>query len=285
MIKHAAVFTLALIGIAATTGAAPALHDKAYWQGIVRGGFAVPAGESPFALVRELSAHLGSPDLELRDQLAYRIIAEWMSGETPFTAKELATLQDEWQANLRSDSVLKRSFSALCLTALVERDLEKPLLDPRRYRELLTAALEYLASERDLRGFDEQKGWIHATAHTADLLAALARHPRLTPEDQGRILAGLSHRLTSAPDVFTQGEQDRLAQAVAALAARPDFDGVRFEAWLQELIMAKRQAARTRPLTTTALAAYQNSTYFLQALHVRLSIAKIERASVLDALR
>jgi len=271
--------------IAATTGADPALHDRAYWQGIVRAGFAVPAGESPFALVRELSSFLGSPDPELRDHLAYRIIAMWMSGDTPFTAQELATLQDEWQANLRSDSVLKRSFSALCLTALVERDLEKPFLEPRRYRELLTAALEYLASERDLRGFDEQKGWVHATAHTADLLAALARHPRMTAEDQGRILAGVARRLTSAPEVFTQGEQDRLAQAIAALVARPDFDAARFDAWLQELIAAKRRAARTSPPTTAALAAYQNSTYFLQALYVRLSMAKIERASVLDALR
>jgi hypothetical protein len=38
--------------------------------------------------------------------------------------------------------------------------------------DLLTG---YLRDERDLRGFDPKKGWMHATAHTADLLAELSR--------------------------------------------------------------------------------------------------------------
>jgi len=278
--------------------AAEAVHDRSYWQGIIRGGYAVPAGESAFELVRELNALLGSPDPELRDHLAYRIVGVWVSGGAPFTKDELTKLQDEWQANLRdgvgrvgSDAVLKRSFSALCLAALVERDLKERFLEPQRYRELLAAALEYLAAERDLRGFDERRGWVHATAHTADLLAELSKHPQLTAEDQGRVLAGVSSRLTSAPEVFTQGEQDRLAQVIAALFVRPDFDATRFDAWLETLIAAKRQAARTSPLTPAALAAYQNSTYFLQALHARLSMARLEgaaaksRTGVLDTLR
>jgi uncharacterized protein DUF2785 len=49
---------------------------------------------------------------------------------------------------------------------------------------LLAAALAYLRDERDTRGFDPAKGWIHSTAHTADLVAALARNPQFTPADQ-----------------------------------------------------------------------------------------------------
>lgn len=291
------LIVLIAIVIGPTAVADPAPHDKSYWQVILR-DYAVPPGETPFALARELSALLGSPDPELRDRIAFSILSVWLSGDVQWTDPELVALLDEWQGNLRvgpdqpgSDAVLKRSFSALCLAVLAERDLKTPFLGPQRYRSLLDAALAYLASERDLRGYDEHKGWVHATAHTADLLAALARHPALKPADQNQLLTGIARRLSTAPEVFTQGEQDRLAQAVTALVLRPDFDAPSFDAWLTALRATTRQSARTRPLTSAALAVVQNNTYFLQALYARLSMETLEgvgatsRAKVLDALR
>lgn len=301
IIKRSTLWSLSVAialwsGPAVVADATP--HDRSYWVAILRGGYAVPPGETPFVLAQELSGLLGSPDPELRDQVAFSILSVWISGEAQFTDAELAALLNQWQANLRvgldqigSDAVLKRSFSALCLAALVERDLKAPFLGPQRYRELLASALQYLSSERDLRGFDANKGWVHATAHTADLLAALSRHPLLTPANQKQVLAGVAHRLSSAPEVFIQGEQDRLAQSATALVVRPDFDAAGFDAWLAGLRSAIRQAARTRPLTPVTLAVVQNNTYFLQALYARLSMEKIDgpaansRAAVLDALR
>lgn len=297
------VFRTAIVLITIVIGSGPAVfaampHDKAYWAAIGGARHAVPPGESPFVQARELSGLLGSPDPELRDEIAFRILNVWLSGGAQFTDAELVALLEEWQNNLRvgedpvgSDAVLKRSFSALCLALLAERDLKTPFLGPERYRELLDSTLGYLASERDLRGFDAGKGWVHATAHTADLLAALSRNSRLTPADQKRVLAGIALRLSSAVEVFTQGEQDRLAQAVTALFLRPDFDTTAFEAWLTELRATKRQAARTSPRTHATLAIFQNNTYFLQALYARLSMETIEgpaaksRTAVLDTLR
>jgi hypothetical protein len=289
---------LLAIATATTVLADPPPHDKPYWLAIIRQGYAVPPDQTPFALARELSSLLGSPDPELRDNIAYTILSVWISGDTPFTDGELTDLLDEWQGNLRvgsepagSDAVLKRSFSALCLAVLAERELKTPFLGPQRYRALLDSALGYLAAERDLRGFDANKGWVHATAHTADLLAVLSRHPALKPAEQKQVLAGIAGRLASAPEVFTQGEQDRLAQAVTALVLLTDFDGTGFAAWLTELRATTRKSARTRPLTPAALALVQDNTYFLQALYARLSMETIEgagataRAAVLDALR
>jgi hypothetical protein len=288
---------LLVLAIGPTALADPAPHDKSYWQVVLR-DYAVPPGETPLALARELSALLGSPDPELRDRIAFGVLSVWLSGDVQWTDAELVALLEEWQGNLRvgtgqsgSDAVLKRSFSALCLAVLAERDLKTPFLGPERYHALLNAALAYLASERDLRGYDERKGWVHATAHTADLLAVLARHPALKPAEQNQVLAGIARRLFTAPEVFTQGEQDRLAQAVTALVLRPDFDATAFDAWLTTLRATTRQSARTRPLTSAALAVAQNNTYFLQALYARLSMETIEgpavtsRATVLEALR
>lgn len=275
-----------------------AAHDRAFWQAIVKQQYAVPKGESPFSLVRELSDLLGSPDPELRDNLAYTIIAVWIVDRPVLSEAQLLTFLDQWLANLRNgvgesgtDTVLERSFSTLCLAALAERDLKMPFLGVARYRGLLDAALAYLAAERDLRGYDPAKGWIHATAHTADLLKYLVGNPLLTRDDQRRVLVAIADRISSAGQVFLQGEQDRLAQAVVAIALRRDFDAASFDRWIIRLRDTVRQAWRTSPPTSATLATAQNTTYFLQALYVRLSMENLtgdavaSRAAVLTAMR
>src|SRR5262249_29642530 len=130
----------------------------------------------------------------------------------------------------------------------------------------------YLRQERDLRGFDGSLGWIHATAHTADLLQALSRNPMLTHEEQARIYDGINQRLRSAPEVFSQGEQARLAQVVSAWIARTDADQQLSNGWLDTIEKEDKDVWKVKPLTPERLAVYQNHTYLLQSLVVRLSI-------------
>ncbi len=205
-------------------------HDREFWRSIAKSHYAVPEGQQVFPLLLELSGYVGSRDSELRDDLGYSITTTWIKHQDVPTA-DLNSLMDEWCANLRvgigdsgDDSVLKRSFSALSLVALAERDLKTPFLTEERYRTLLDASLTYLKDERDLRGFDPKIGWIHATAHTADLLAALAMNPMFKLEDQGRVLNAITARLSSAHEIFTFGEQDRLSLVAARVVGRKDVE-------------------------------------------------------------
>lgn len=179
-----------------------------------------------------------------------------------------------------TESVLRRSFSALCLSSIAEREAKAPFLGEARYHQLLADAVGYLQSERDLRGYDAKLGWIHANAHTSDLLRALASSPLLTKGEQSSILSILAARLSSAPQVYTQGEQDRMAAAVLAVIRRSDFDTASFESWLTRLEDEDKQVW-ANPLTPETLARYQNHTYFLQALSVRLSLEP-EAARIAD---
>jgi hypothetical protein len=257
-----------------------AAHDREFWRGIARNHFAVPAGEPVYPLMRELSGYLGSNDPELRDDLAYTILAVWIRHQKQLTTKELLPLVEEWRANLRAgigergtDSVFKRSFSALCLASMAERDVHDPFLGEERYRVLLGDALDYLAQERDLRGFDGVKGWIHATAHTADLLSALASNRLFKREDQARLLDAIVQRLWSAPEIFTYGEQDRLAMVAATIATRSDFDPATFERWLTRLSVNDQKAWNDSPPKQQRLNAFENDTYMLRALAAHLAAA------------
>jgi len=262
----------------ALLSAQPVQHDRAFWLTISQNHYVVPQNQSAAALAQELSQLLGSPNPELRDDLAYSILARWIARPNILQPTELQALADAWRANLKNgigesgtDSVLKRSFSALCLSLIAEREAKSPFLGTPRYHQLLADALAYLQSERDLRGYDAKLGWIHATAHTADLLRELAGSPLLTKEEQSNILSALAVRLSSAPEVYTQGEQDRMAAAVLAVIRRPGYDPASFETWLTKL-QDEDKKVWANPLTPDTLARYQNRTYFLQALVVRLSL-------------
>jgi len=267
--------------------AAQSTYDKAFWRAIVANKYQIPPDQKPFALAKELSRYLDSPDAELRDDLAYTILAVWIVNRQEFSPEELLQFEGKWNANLHSaigesgtDSVFKRSFSALCLSSLAERELKTPFLGEVRYRKLLDSAVNYLVDEKDLRGFDAAKGWIHSTAHTADLLAALAANSFFTKQDQASILKAIAARLATADSVFTYGEQDRLANVVAVIADRPDFDFDAFQKWLADLDAADRAVWKDSPPPLLALTRFQNNSYMLRALIPQL----LQRPSTHGAL-
>jgi uncharacterized protein DUF2785 len=262
-------------------------HDREFWRAIAKNQFAVPDGQPLFPLLHELSGLLGSTDPELRDDLAYSIIDQWVRHQDISTT-DLNSLADAWLANLRigigesgTDTVFKRSFSALCLASLTGRELKTPFLGSERYQNLLTDALTYLRDERDLRGFDPTKGWIHATAHTADLLANLAANPLLKAEDQRRLLRAITERLSSVHMIFSYGEQERLSLIAATLARRTDFDLAAFYRWLSEL-NADQKVWNDSPPKLELLQTFENNTYMLQALATHLS-AEPESRQIADA--
>lgn len=274
--KSIGVCLLLSFAIASAAAQQPA-HDSQFWRVIQKNRYSVPSGASAPALAKELSRDLGSPDPQLRDDLAYTILDVWIVYKLQLRDAELLPLLDDWQDNLRAgvgesgtDSVLRRSFSALCLAALAERDVKASFLGEQRYRTLLSSALNYLSAERDLRGFDPTKGWIHATAHTGDLLAFLAANPLFKADDQRGVLQAIAERLASARQIFSYGEQDRLASAIAAIAARQDFDAVGFHQWLSALDEKDGEVWKTSPPDDDQLKTFQNNSYLLQALAARL---------------
>ena len=254
-------------------------HDRAFRQGIVKNNYAVPEHESPDLLANALSSLLASPDPELRDDLAYSILAHWIYRPDLLSQSTLISRADTWRANLKdglgeagTTSVLKRSFSALCLSSLARREARAPFMGAERFHQLVRDGISYLQAERDLRGYDAKLHWIHATAHAADLLAALASSPQLTQKESAGILSAVSTRLATAPDVFTQGEQDRLAAAMLAVVRRPEFEAAKFEQWLTAMQSEDRDVWTAT--TPQQLARYQNHSYLYRPCsHVwRLSL-------------
>ncbi len=270
-----------VIALAACVAPAPAApHDRAYWEAIVDHDFAVPEGADPLELVLELSDLLGSPDSELRDTFGYGIPAAWIWRDRRIDPAGRRVLIERWTANLRrgigessTDATLLRSFSALDLSLLAALDDADPYLTREEFSGLLAAALAYLRDERDVRGWDPRVGWVHTTAHTADLLKFLARNRHLERGEQRAILDAVAAKLGAAGQVYVWGEDERLALTVASIVRREDFDAAAFDAWIAGLAGdAKRLWANPPGIDPDLFRAVENAKNVLKSLAIALAV-------------
>jgi hypothetical protein len=285
----------ALIIAWSTSPPSPLAHSVEYWRTIARAGYEPPAGADVPALTGELLEMLASPDPELRDQLAYSALASWIYERKILDAAALQPVTSTLLGNLRidlgsvgTDAVLRRSFSALILSVVVARDNADPVLDENGYRRILTATLAYLEAEKDTRGYDQTKGWMHSAAHTADLLKFLARSRYATTTDQAKILEAITRKLNSS-SVLIYGEDERLARAVLAIVNRKDFDAAVFRQWAEG---SRPTAIRAELPPAAQLQAAQNVKNMFSKLDVLLSadsqptdLVKSARDSVRTALK
>jgi hypothetical protein len=254
-------------------------RGKAFWKALAA-ECEVPAGESAYGLVREAVSLLGSRDSEWRDDVGYGVVGACVYRKKLLSPEERRALVAELSANLRrgigefgGDSVLLRSFSALDLSILAALELQGPALDAAGYARLLDDALTYLRDERDLRGLEPRVGWIHATAHTADLLKFLARDARFAPADHARLLDAAWSKLTAlGTPVFTHAEDERLAAALVSLARRPDFDPAILDPWLERFAELEKRTWAQAPPEPATLAASQNARDLLRSFYVLLSL-------------
>jgi hypothetical protein len=241
-INHALAIAAVLIGSTAIARADSDSHGPAYWRSLKQQDFKLPAETRVLPLAIEATALLGSTDPELRDEIAYQAFVAWVYRDQRLAPGELNQLRVilvskavRGLGHVEDDSLFLRSFSVLVLSVLAAQDLRGPFLDATSFNDLVDLGVHSLTQERDLRGYVPQKGWGHATAHCADLLKFLARSPRLSREQQALVVGAIARRLQTAGQVFTWGEDARLAYALAALAHRADADPSPFNAWFSDV--------------------------------------------------
>lgn len=204
------------------------------------------------ALLSKLSDMLGARDPKQRDEVAYTLLSRWTLRDGIVDDLQCARLFTAWTSNLRhhieptpenlslskeqqDEAVLRRSFSALSLTLLAARDNQQQFLDEQALDQLVTATANYLREEPDERGYVKQLGWVHATAHAADLVRQLAKNPRLTRPQQSALLNGVLQRVHRIKTAFTASEDDRLARAVIEVVHRASFYPSDLRAWLTSI--------------------------------------------------
>jgi hypothetical protein len=261
--------------------------ESAFWDRVVAEGHRVPTDRSLADLTAELTAMLGDTDAHRRDGIAYAVLATWIS-EGVYDDL-LQGLGDGMTAGLRvgigqvgTDTVFRRSFSALVLAACVHRDNEQHLLEPGTILGWGDRLAGWFTRERDLRGYVAGKGWAHAVAHGADALGELASSRAMSRLELTVLLDVIADRLLAETDQrLIHGEEDRLAAATLAILRRDLVSAEVLEPWLARLAAG---AAPDHQRTGDPYAVAGNVQPFLRALYLQLAFAPNPPAHRADLL-
>ena len=247
---------------------------SAYWVKVLDDDHSVPTDRPLADLTAELTQMLGDPDPRVRDELAYPTLAAWIArGEyddlLPGLGDGMATGLRTGLGQTDTDTVFRRSFSALILAECIARDTERPLVPGGKVLEWGDRIATWILEERDLRGFVPGKGWAHAVAHGGDALATLARSPHVGQAELNVLLDVIGERLAlPVTQLFTHGEPDRLASAVMALLRRDRVPIETLEPWVAQLgATARRRHSFGDPFLITG-----NTEAFLRALYLQLAL-------------
>ena len=255
--------------------------DKAFWESIKANDYAVPEGRSLDELTDDLLDFLVSPDPALRDDYCYTTMAYWMIRRVYSTDQMrqiLRTLLPRMQAGIGeqgTNSVFGRSFAALMLGYVINEDNKTPFLEESEVKETLNKALEYLANEKDLRGWLPEKGWAHSAAHTADLLWFLAKNKHIEPSDLKNILHGMSDKMAVPSGyLFVHGEDERMARAILAVMSREDAPLEGLTKWLTQVGRVIELTDPTANFDPKIHSAYYNTKNLLRSIYFKLAHAE-----------
>ena len=247
-----------------------------YWRQVHADGLAVPSDRPLDDLTAELTRMLGDPDPSLRDGTAYPTLTTWL--DRGVYDDLLAGLGDGMAMGLlvglgeqNTDTVFRRSFSALVLGECIARDNRRPLLPGGKILEWGDRLATWLLRERDLRGYVPGKGWAHAVAHGADALATLASSPHLATPELTVLLDVVADRVLLRVDrLFAAGEPDRLAFATMNVLRRNVVPLRVLEPWIARL--ADAAGTRSSYDDRDPYLVGGNAEAFLRALHLQLSL-------------
>jgi hypothetical protein len=260
--------------------------ESTFWDRVAADG-RPPNGYSLTELTTELTTMLGDTDPRLRDTIAYEVLATWVSAGV--YDELLEGLGDGMATGLAvgigeqgTDTVFRRSFSALVLAECIERDNSAGIVPSETVLRWGDRLAGWLVREQDVRGYVRGKGWAHAVAHGADALRALAGSPAIGRLELTVLLDVIADRVTGTTEHrFVHGEDDRLAAATMRVLRR-DVVGLEvLEPWVARLADA---AVRSLDEGRDPFLVTGNVQSFLRALHLQLALAPRPPACRADLL-
>ena len=175
------------------------------------------------ALATALIPCLANPHPELRDGIAFEALSRWLRAKQLSTATQQTLFQSllaQLQADTPDPAGFAKPFAALALSEVARSDRITPFLSPEDRANLVSAAIVYLQSVKDYRGFVAGEGWRHGVAHGADLLMQLTLNPAVDSDALARIVTAVQTQIApSSGHSYIFGESERLARPVLLLLA------------------------------------------------------------------
>lgn len=195
---------------------------------IVDNDFEPLTSPNPKELLPYFYKYIGSPDPELRDELIFSTMANWIYRGV-FTNEEIykiaeTLVQDDYILNgigrENDDSVFIRSATALQLWAIIVTQKEKNFLSFNFIGGIFEKTIKLLQEEVDYRAYVPDKGWANSISHTANVLTELVQLPEIQKPWMILTLNSIFDKILQYNFQFQGDEIEQLATTVAEILLR-----------------------------------------------------------------
>ena len=150
---------------------------------------------------QELLIAMTDRDPLIRDGWAYQELAKGL--EDGRWSEELPQICTQVLTHFQHPEIQARTFAPLILTWLIGAG--------QRQRSFFDTCAQWYLTEDDTRGFDPERGWLHAIAHGADCLGICVKEGIATAEE---VLSVLAQRVISEGSAWADQEEARIAVVV-----------------------------------------------------------------------
>ncbi len=207
---------------------------------IKKNKFEIPT-EKRYQLTVEMIEQIGNIDPELRDDLIYVILWNWIVSNK-YSEEQLReilkSILDDSHLFYRigekdNDTIFTRAFSALIIPPILAVHQKNPFLSHKEVEEILKKVIKFVMEEKDYRGYVIGKGWAHAIAHGANALDELAKCAYLQQNELMSILDVVKVLIQTTGYVYINEEDERLVTAVLHLLKRDLIDSKEIVEWIE----------------------------------------------------
>lgn len=271
----------------------PAGYSRAQLDALKASEWAIADDAARNRFARELTSCLGNPDEAIRDGIAFEALQHYMRNNQ-LTTETLAALNTDLQAKLTAPDPqgFQRPFAALVLADVARTDRINPWMNEAQRAQLINAAVSYMTSITDYRGFTPGEGYRHAPAHTADLMLQLVLNQAVAKPDLIRIRDAIGAQLAPPGHFYIYGESERLAAPILYMAQRNVFTEAEWTAWFTSVTNAGPLGASWDNWfrSDIGLARRHNLMAFLTVMQTNLSLTQnpvfaVQRPGVEAAIR
>ena len=175
----------------------------------------------------KLLSCIGHPNAAIRDGIVYEGLSQWLRQaklETATVKSMYSTLLQNLNAKNAENKDTQnftQPFSALVFSEVVRVDRVTPYLSPEERTLAVNTSVEYMNSIVDYRGFDDNEGWRHSVAHTADIFLQLALNKNISKNHLSKLMSAIQNQVSPQNAYFyVHGEPKRLAMAFIYILLR-----------------------------------------------------------------
>ncbi len=232
----------------------------------------IPENKKPYDVAVQCLYYIGDTDKELRDDLIYTILSDWISDKklSDHEIKNLLGILLDKEHLLKglgetNDTVFCRTFSVLIVATIINRHRMDKLLSGDEFQKAFEAVIQFYQEDQDVRGYIGEKGWAHGAAHGADALDELARCEEVSREGLIIILDAIYKKVNIGHYGYLHFEEERMITAVKAVLGRNVLSSSEVEAWIRSFCNFRKTGVYPDDVVKEV-----NINTFLKSLYFRL---------------